>query len=254
MIEEKDIYKCVEDNNAPHIRLFDMNKNLLHTYDEDDNVSTAIDHLKVVLPMYKGYGKIVVNCATPAMKQRRWTGSYHMTCVFDKAAAQIGGPQMTPWNMPAGYIHNDVMMAKLSMIEQSNKHALEMFKIELKMKEAANDKEDPAKQIEKFFPYALYAMGKPLDEIQKVTTAIRIGNSNLSAAGAAPTNTLTFKDIEAKPSDEKQKQFQQLADSISKKVSIEEMIMLYDVIDKDEDASKLIQTALQALPLLKNQA
>lgn len=250
MIEEKDIYRCIEENKAPYVRIYDMNKNCLHIYDESTDVEQTINHLQAMLPMFKGYGKIIVNCATIKMKSNNWFKSYYLNLHFEKAPGvpAVAGPQqMTPWQMPAGYIHNDVMMAKLAQIEASNKHALEMFKMELKMKENVDN--DPAKQIEKFFPYALYAMGKPVDEIAKVTQAIRIGNANLgTSAITTPTNSLTFKDLEAKPSEEKQNQFQHLVDSVSKKVSIEEMIMLYSEIDKDPT---LVQTALQAIPLLK---
>lgn len=250
MIEEKDIYMCIEENKAPHVRIYDMNKNCLHIYDESTDVEQTINHLRAMLPMFKGYGRIIVNCANIKMKANNWSKSYYLNLHFEKAPgvpAVVGQQQMTPWQMPAGYIHNDVMMAKLAQIEASNKHALEMFKMELKMKENVDN--DPAKQIEKFFPYALYAMGKPVDEIAKVTQAIRIGNANLgTSAITTPTNSLTFKDLEAKPSEEKQKQFEHLVDSVSKKVSIEEMIMLYSEIDKDPS---LVQTALQALPLLK---
>lgn len=251
MVKEKDIYTCIEENKAPYIRIYNMQNDLLHIYDDDSNVQSTITHLQTVLPLFKGYGKVVVNCANESQKNNRWAKSYYITLVFDAVpGVAVGAPQqMNPWQMPPGYIPNEVMMAKLAAIEAANKHALDMFKMELKMKEMTNDKDDPAKQIEKFFPYALYAMGKSIDEIQKVTTAIRIGNANLGAASTgAPTNSLTFKDIQAKPSEEKQKIFHDLAASIGPKVSIEEMIQLYTEIDKDPS---LVQTAIQALPLLK---
>ena len=250
MIEEKDIYRCIEENKAPYIRLYDMNKNLLHIYDDNSDVQSAVNHLQAVLPMFKGYGKIIVNCCNETMKKCNWKGSYYMNLHFANAPAggQMAGP-LNAWNMPPGYVHQDVMMAKLESIEKSISLNREIDELKRAAKE--KDNQDPAKQIEKFFPYALYAMGKPIDEIAKVSQAIRIGNANLGITGAAsqlPVNSLTFKDIEAKPSEEKQKQFQDLVDSVSKKVSIEEMIMLYDSIDKDPS---LVQTALQALPLLK---
>lgn len=252
MIEEKDIYTCIRENKAPFIRLYDMNKHLMHTYDESADVETCINHLTALLPMFKGYGKIVVNCATQAMKSNRWTNSYYMTLHFANAVngpGQIGHPNYNPWQMPAGFIHQDVMLAKLEKIEASNKHSMEMMRLELKMKEKSDT--DPAKQLEKFFPYALYAMGKDPSEIAKVAGAMRMGNANLGAnapATAAPTNSLTFKSIQEQPTEEKVKKFQSLADSIGKKVCIEEMIMLYDEIDKDPT---LVRTALDALPLLK---
>jgi len=250
MIEEKNIYKCIQENNAPYIRLFDMNKTLLHIYDECTDVQTSIAHLEAILPMFKGYGKIIVNCANEKMKANRWTNSYYMTCVFDKAAvaAQIAGPSgFSPWNMPPGYVHQDVMMAKLAVIEKT----IELNRQIDDLKRAAEKQadQDPMKQIEKLAPWAMYAMGKSTDEIVKVTTAMRIGNSNLAGTlPSLPASSLTFKDVEAKPTEEKTKQFQELADSISKKVCIEQMILLYDAIDKDPS---LVATAIEALPLLK---
>lgn len=246
MIKVEDILKCVEDNKAPHIRLFDMNKNLLHTYDEYENVDTAVDHLKTVLPIFSGYGKIIVNCATPAMKSRRWTGSYNMVCVFDKAAAtQIQGPQFNAWQMPPGYVSNEVMMAKLETLEKT--FALNKQIDQLTREKENISKEDPLKQIERIAPWAMLAMGKDMEQITKVATVMKIGNANISAP-AAPTNSLTFSDIEKKPLQEKEKIFQALIDSVSKKVAMESMIELYSAIDQDPS---LVQTALQALPLLK---
>jgi len=247
MVEEKDIYRCIEENKSPYIRLYDMNKNLLHIYDDNSDVQSAINHLQAVLPMFKGYGKIVVNCCNENMKRASWKGSYYMNLHFlnTPVGGQMAGP-LNPWQMPAGYVHQDVMMAKLESIEKSIALNREIDELKRAAKEKEN--QDPMKQIEKIAPWAMYAMGKTPDEIAKVTTMMRIGNANLSAPSQLPTNSLTFKDIEAKPSEEKQKQFEDLVDSVSKKVSIEEMIMLYDCIDKDPS---LVQTALQALPLLK---
>jgi len=253
MIEEKDIYRCIEENKAPYIRLYDTNKNLLHVYDENDDVQAAVNHLQAILPMYKGYGRIVVNCATkPQRENSNWRGSYQINLHFEKAPGvpgQIAGPGFTPWNMPPGYVHQDVMMAKLASIEKSIELNRQID--ELKRAAEKHAEQDPAKQVEKFFPYALYAMGKPIDEIQKVTAAIRIGNANLgtrTGTPGLPASSLTFKDVEAKPTEEKQKQFEELARSIEKKVCIEQMILLYDAIDKDPS---LVATAIEALPLLK---
>jgi len=253
MIEEKDIYRCIEENKAPHIRLYDTANNLLHIYDEGTDVQAAINHLQAVLPMFKGYGKIIVNCANESMRAARWAKSYYMNLHFEKTPgtpATIATPGFTPWNMPPGYVHQDVMMAKLASIEKSI--ALNRQIDDLKRAAEKHSEQDPMKQMEKIAPWAMYALGKPLDEIIKVTSAMRIGNANLvGTMPTLPAGSLTFKDIEAKPTEEKEKQFQTLADSISKKVCIEQMILLYDAINKDPEPDKLIQTALEALPLLK---
>jgi len=256
MVKVKDIYACIEENKAPHIRLFDMNKQMLHVYDQDNNIGTAVEHMKTILPMYEGYGRIVVNCATPEMLNRKWANSYYLTCVFDKAAAQttgaVQGPGFTPWTMPPGYVSNEVMLAKLEKIESDNRHNMEMFKLQLQMKESSE--KDPFKQMEKAAPWLMYMTGKPLDEIGKVTQFMRLGNANLGNTGTAGpvVNSLTFKDLTDMPIDEKQKKFEALVRSLEKKVPIETMIQLYTAMDQDEDPNKLVQTALEAIPLLKN--
>lgn len=251
MLKEADIYRCIQEANAPYIRLFDINGSKLYVHESSDNAAQAVAHLQSILPMFKAYNKIKVQCATPAQFKCHYRDAILLICVFDGApAGAIAGPQFTPWNMPAGYIHQDVMLAKLDAIEKSMVLNREID--QLKRSAAEKENQDPAKQVEKFFPYALYAMGKPVEEIQKVCSAIRIGNANLGAAagatGSPATNTLTFKDVENLTDPEKEKKFQGLADSVAKKVSIEEMITLYDAINQDPT---LVQTALQALPLLK---
>lgn len=252
MIEVKDISGYIEQNKTPYVRIYDMNKVLLHIYDENDNVQQTIQHLESILPMFKMYGKIVLNCANEKMKNSKWTNSYYVTCVFDKAATpQMVGfqNQFNPWAMPPGFVHQDIMTAKLDAIQKEI--ALNREIDNLKRAADEKSKQDPFQQIEKIAPWAMYAMGKTTDEIVKVSAAMRIGNANLgsrSSAQALPGGALTFKDLAEKPSAEKEKQFQQLADSLSTKVSIEEMIILYKALDEDPS---LVQTAIEALPLLK---
>lgn len=247
MIKEEDLYKLMQENKAPHVRLFDMSKQLLITSDDHKDVDSSIDHLKTIFPMFKGYGRLIVQTCTDNMLARRWQGAFSYTLVFDKAAPAIGTTQQfSPWQMPPGFVSSEVMLAKLESLEKQFSYSKQID--ELNRKIAEKDKEDPLKQIEKIAPWAMFAMGKSMDEISKVSTMMRIGNANISSSGNTPTNTLTFVDLDRKPMGEKEKIFEGLVRSIEKKVSIEEMIQLYQAIDQDPT---LVQTALQALPLLQ---
>lgn len=250
MLKETDIYKCIEEMNICHFRLFDMNNNKMYEYNTGTSSEDAKQHLMQVLPMFKGYGKIKVQCATEAQKKSNWKNSSWLICAFDGTGSMqqnISGPQ---WNVPAGYMHQDLLIAKIDAMQKENAWNFEKFKLLQEMKE--NQEKDPLKQLDKIAPYALYMMGKPLDEIGRVTQALRIGNANLgrsSGSGSiAAVGTLTFKDVDKLPEEEKQKKFQELADSVAKKVSIEEMTVLYDAINNDPT---LVKTAIEALPLLK---
>lgn len=248
MMKEADIVKYIEEMKTPHFRLFDTQGNKLYVYEDGTTAQDAINQLQGCFTMFRGYGKLKVQCATEAQRKRNWKDSLIVTCVFDNAQNISGAQQMNPWAMPVGYVHGDVMMAKLDLITKENNHRYEMMQKDLQLKE--RDNQDPMKHIEKLVPVVMLAMGKSMDDITKVATVMKIGNSNAAPAlpGATAAGSLTFKDVNALPDKEKEEQFQKLADSVATKVSIEEMTLLYQAINDDPT---LVATAIQALPLLK---
>ena len=237
----KQIYEMMEAQQTPNVRIWNMNREKLFLFENDDVESTK-QQMETLLPYISSYGKVIVEAATKVMKVRNWTGAFKWTCQFEPPAGGVIAGPLNPWTagIPAGYVSNDVMMAKLELIQSEMRHTREMDALKTQMKESSNA--DPMKQLEKIIPAALYLFGKPMDEVQKIAGLYQTAGTG-AIAGPPGTHILTFSDVQKLPDAEKQTKCQELANELAKYVSLEEMIILQSkLIDKLKVDPKFMQT------------
>jgi len=248
MISPEAICKLVEQCNTPYIMIYDMSRHKLHTIEDIHTSARTAEKLSTILPMYAAYGKIIVKAATEKQKQSTYKGAHEWICSFMGMPGQTGVAGMGMGShmqypmgaMPNGYIPNSVMDAKLDAIKAEMKHDREMDALKLQI--SNKDREDPIAIIEKLSAPLMYMMGKPINEINQISslyTTNQFKTPGAAAPGAiapAPGSIagtpsgvkLTFSDVQKLPTEEKAKKLQLLLDELSKVVPRETMILLFD--------------------------
>ncbi len=208
---------------TPYIRIYNMQRERIYTFENED-VEATIQQMETLMPYISSYGRIIVEAATDKAKKANYASSFKWNCEFEKpAGAAIAGP-VNPWGaIPPGYISNEVMMAKLEVLTQQM--ASNRTIDDLNRRLAEKDKEDPMGKIEKLAPALMFLAGKPLNEIQQFASLYKTGSVPGGIAGP-PGNTLTFSDVKALPDAEKAAKCQALANELAGYISIEHMIIL----------------------------
>lgn len=229
MADLKQIYVMMEEQKTPNIRILDTAGFKIFQI-ESDTVEETRQKMETLLPFIKNYGKVIVEAANESVKKRSYQGAFRWKLEFDTAAgATVQGPA-NPWTMgavPPGYVSNEVMAAKLDLIQAQMAHYRELDALKLKMKD-----DDPFKhmdKIEKMVPALMYLAGKPLEEIK--TFATIYNTSGIDAPGGIagpPTNTLIFSDVEKLTTEQKAARCQELANELAQHISIEHMIILQE--------------------------
>ncbi len=241
MISPDAICELVEKCNTPYIMIYDMSRHKLHTLEDTHSSARTAEQLKNILPMYAAYGKIIVKAATEAQKKSTYKGAHEWICSFTGMPGQTGmnghmGNQMGyNMNMPPGYIHGSVMDAKLDAIKAEMKHGRELDALRLEI--SNKSREDPVAIIEKLSAPLMYLMGKPIGEINQLSSLYTTNQFAKPGGAAAPAPggiasppgvKLTFSDVQKLPTEEKAKKLQLLLDELSKVVPRETMILLFD--------------------------
>lgn len=225
------IYVMMEAQKTPYIRVYNMNRERIFTI-ESDSVESTKQQMDTLLPFIQSYGKVLIEAADEKIKSRNYAKAYMWTCEFSKpAGATIQGPQNNWQAIPKEYMHQDIVAAQIKMLELRMEHEKEMRIANEKLKE--KETQDPVALIEKFGPVLMYAMGKPLHEIQQIASVYKgSAIAGPAAQTAQATHTLKFSDVQALPDAEKSKKCQDLANELAKHISIEHMILLQEGLIK----------------------
>ena len=232
------IQEMMKAQNTPYIRVFNTNGDRLFVFENCDQVEATISEMEGLLPYISSYGKVIVEAATPSSKSRKYQGSYKWFLEFERpvGATPVQGPAPLPWHtIPKEYMHQDVVAAQLKILEARMDHEREMRQLNDKLRE--KEKEDPVRIMKEAAPMLLYAMGKPIEEINKVTSFLNTPAGQSGMAGP-PSHTLIFKDIEKMSTEEKHKKLQTSLDELARHCSLEHMIMLTDGLSKKLDPAK----------------
>lgn len=223
------IYQMMDAHNTPYIRIFNLNHDKIFVIENED-VAITKQQMETLMPFISSYGKVIVEAADEKLKASNYRFAYKWNLEFDRPVAgvgvgtQISGPvNANPWMMPKEYVHQDVMVAKLSEIQAEMRHNREMDELKRKLEE--KDKEDPMKHIEKLAPALLYLFGKPIEEVQKISGLYATAGKS-AIAGPPDMHTLSFSDVEKLSEEEKSKKCQEALDELAKHISKQEMIIL----------------------------
>lgn len=226
----EEIYKMMELQDTPNIRIYNMNRERLFIF-ENDNIEATIHDIKGIVPYILSYGRVLIEAATASVKKGNYTGCFKWNCVFENVptGASMQGPQ-NPWllKVPEGYISQDIMAKELQLINQRLDFEKQLREKDEHIK--GKESEDPIKIIEKFGPLLMYAMGKPMHEIQQVSNLYQ--GKMIAGPQTQTGNKLSFSDVEKLTEAEKSVKCQQLADELSKYISLEHMILLQEGLIK----------------------
>ena len=228
----EEIYKMMELQNTPCIRILNMNREKLFIF-ENDNVDTTVQEIKGIVPFILNYGKVIIEAATEKCAKGNYNGCFKWNCVFDNSG--VGGMMQGPqnnWNqfkIPDGYVSRELMVKEMQIINMRLDYEKQLREKDEALK--GKESEDPIKLVEKFGPVLMYAMGKPLHEIQQVSN---LYSGKMIAGPQAQTQEmkLSFSDVQKLTDPEKSVKCQQLADELAKHISIEHMILLQEGLIK----------------------
>lgn len=240
MMTFENIVDLVQRLKTPYIRISDMHGNRIISIEETNNVSATLKELNTLEPLLKAYSKLEVVAASAEVFKCNYKGAYKWLLSFsqEKPGTSISGPQQIWGAPPAGYVSNEVMMAKLETIQKQMEWEKE--KMELQRK-------DPIKDYLPLIPVMLTVMGYPADNVNKLNTAMMGYTKQYDQKPTEPTVTLTFKDVEKMSEDEKNERIEFLMTSLAGKVSAEHMILLLEALDKKPE---LAVKAINLLPML----
>lgn len=236
MIKFDDILNLIERCKVPYVRITDAHGNKIIDV-ENTTVSATVTELQDLEPMLKSYGKLSVSATNDAGAKANYKGAYKWVMYFEKPGTpQIPGISGLGWGMgaPPGYVSTDVMNAKLETIQKENEWNKKFAELEKKI--------TGGNEIDKYIGYApmlMSMLGHDDAKIEKmVKWHVMTSNKPGTVAFVPPTNTLTFKDVEAMTPEQKNEKIQTLLDSLSSKVSAEHMILLLEAIDKKPELAE----------------
>lgn len=266
MITVETVCKLVLENNAPYIRITDINKNLLYAIGSEADPYTkeaASERLKECLAYFSQCGKVIVVMATEKHFKSNYAGAYKYDVKVSTDAVQNMAGVIIPKQQDSISQFKDmlgVMMsfqalmggnnnssdAKLKEVEGNYK--LELTKLEfqkqiddLKRKQEEKDKQgDIWKILGPTAPLALSAMGKTTTEIKEIMglaamgTAMNPSTQTATMAGPNLTTDSPVTDLEElkKLSEEKLgEKIVELMQQIATKVEAAPMIQILQIIN-----------------------
>lgn len=252
MINIKDIYNLLERSKTPYVKVEDYNGNKIVAFEENTLVSRTIQELQECEDMLKAYGKLQIVAGDETCKKANYKGAFKWIVFFEKEPKnnnQWGYPaqqqqQQQNWGMsgvPNGFVHNDVLQARLDM--EKLKYEMELLKLEKK-------KDSGLTEYLPLAPYLLSAMGKsPADISSMMMMSNMASNPTNGTINGAPTNTLSFQDVSTMSNEEKNSKIDELMTSLSSKpgVTADHMIML---LNKLNEKPELVAKAVGMLNML----
>jgi len=231
-----EIRELIRSHITPYIRIYDSQDNRICTIETGD-VESAISQLDQMLPYFSTYGRLKVEAANQSIKNRKYQDAFWWNLDQDRpAAAQDTGNAIG--KIPAGYVHEGTLAKEIAILNLKFEHERELRKLQDEARE--KEKSDPVKMIKDNAPMLLYALGKPLEEIAKVTAFLNTPQGQMPQAIAGPpaqpgSHTLVFKDVSSLSTDEKHAKLQGGMDQLAGNCSLEHMIMLVDGLNKKLD-------------------
>jgi len=240
----EEVYTILEEMKTPYIRVTDMYKNLLLRIEDFQNVDKSITKLKEILPLLVSYGKITIYAAHESCFRAAYKGAavYIVNLAPATAKTAAEGAIGQPWTgaIPPGYIPASTMEAHLSAINSKIEMMGKINALELKLAEKTKPIDD-FDRIERIMPYAMpfvmSGLGKSMADIKELSTIAATGAS-MSKIGKTdtlhpPKNTLSMDDLKNLSIEEKNKRIDEQMNLLITKVSAEQMLMLYDLLNRD---------------------
>jgi len=234
MIKFDELYTLIEKLDVPCIKITDYANNIIMRFENSNSAIETINEIKQVEPMLQSYGKIIVHGGTAAECKANYRGSYKWNVGETKTStpAVINGAPGNFFNAPPGYIHQDLMAAKLEAIQKDIQH-------EREIRTLTEKKGFDFEKMIPFIPAIMSGLGFADEKVNKVIQYSKISQGS-NAMGEIPTNTLTFKDVEKLSAEEKNKKIQTSIDSLSEKISAEHFVLLLEYVDKNPALADLI--------------
>lgn len=239
----EELYTILDEMKTPYLRVTDMYRNLLLRVEDSHSVTASINKLKEILPLLVSYGKLTVYAGDENIFRAKYKGAAQYIVNLTPAGAVAGATGAAqPWAgaIPPGYIPASTMEAHLSAINSKIEMMGKINALELKLSEKTKPVDD-FDRIERIMPYAMpfvmSGLGKSMSEIKELSTIAATGAS-MSKMGKTdtmqpPNNVLSMDDLKSLSIEEKNKRIDEQMNILITKVSAEQMLMLYDLLNKD---------------------